>query len=882
MKRGIIIYIAEHLNAAQTSIDCSSFKECIFYDIISTNQRDHITVGCIYRSPDSDEENNNKLLDLLKEADKKNPNRLYILGDFNIKEINWRNNIVHSHNNSYAYKMYDTINQLFLTEIIQEPTRIRVNQNSSTLDWILTHNEDDIYNMEIGSPLGKSDHAVITFNINNVSDIQEQKRKYNYYKGDYMSINNKIKNTNWIETFHNKNIEDSWNLFATIILDMVEIHIPKCSKNTNKQPPWLNKTTKDTIKNKHRAWNKYKKNKNVANWGNYVICRNLATKSISRARKSYEEKITAEINTNPKSFWKYVGGRKKMKIMQLVSEDKQMVTDDKNKAKLLNHYFSSVFTKEDEHEYPDIKLIGLEEGNTSSLDVIKITEKKVLKELLNLNIAKSAGPDGIHPKVLRETATQIVIPLTIIFKKSLSEGALPHKWKIAHVIPIFKKGNKSTPSNYRPVSLTAICCKILERIIKQEIVNHLENNNILNKNQHGFRNRRSCITQLLEVIDIWNNIYDQGIPWDTIYMDFAKAFDKVPHKRLIHKIKGIGIQGTVLTWIINFLNKRQQRVILNNDTSDWADVISGIPQGSVLGPILFIIFINDLPKEVKSYIKIFADDTKLFRAIKNIKDIDGIQQDITKLTEWSIRWQLMFNDGKCKVVHYGKNNPRYQYMIKGEPLNTDTEETDLGITFEEGFNFSKHIAKIAAKANSRLGLIKRTFKIRTEKIIIILYKSLVRPILEYGSVIWSPYTKQDKDVLETIQRRATKMITRLRDLSYPNRLKTLKLPSLTYRRIRVDILQLYRILKGIDNINPRELFELDTNELTRGHSLRIKKTRCLTSKKLHSFPHRAINIWNKLDNNTVTCQTINSFKTALQKEWNRASIKYDPNGNMHA
>ena len=277
-----------------------------------------------------------------------------------------------------------------------------------------------------------------------------------------------------------------------------------------------------------------------------------------------------------------------------------MVTDDKNKAKLLNHYFSSVFTKEDEHEYPEINLIGLEEGNSPSLDVIDITEKNILKELLNLNIAKSAGPDGIHPKVLRETATQIVIPLTVLFKKSLAEGALPHKWKIAHVTLIFKKGNKSSSANYRPVSLTAICCKILERIIKQEILNHLENNdNILNKNQHGFRNRRSCITQLLEVIDIWNNIYDQGIPWDTIYMDFAKAFDKVPHKRLINEIKGIGIQGAVLTWIIILLNKRQQRVILNNDMSDWANVISGIPQGSVLGPKLVIILINDLPKYLR-------------------------------------------------------------------------------------------------------------------------------------------------------------------------------------------------------------------------------------------------------------------------------------------
>ena len=202
-----------------------------------------------------------------------------------------------------------------------------------------------------------------------------------------VSINNKIKNTNWIETFQNRNIEDSCNLFATIILDMVEIHIPKCRKNTNKQPPWLNKLTKDTIKNKHRVWSKYKNNRNVANWGDYVRCRNLATKSICRARKSYEEKITAEINTNP-VILEICRGWEKMKIMQLVNEDKQMVTGDKHKAKLLNHYFSSVFTKENEHEYPETNLIGLEEGNTPSLDAIDITEKKVLKELLNLNIAK--------------------------------------------------------------------------------------------------------------------------------------------------------------------------------------------------------------------------------------------------------------------------------------------------------------------------------------------------------------------------------------------------------------------------------------------------------------------------------------------------------------
>ena len=255
--------------------------------------------------------------------------------------------------------------------------------------------------------------------------------------------------------------------------------------------------------------------------------------------------------------------------------------------------------------------------------------------------------------------------------------------------------------------------------------------------------------------------------------------------------------------------------------SGWKPVTSGIPQGSVLGPILFTIFINDMPEAVNSYSKLFADDTKIYKAIESMDDVSTIQDDINKLMRWSRDWQLPFNVNKCKVIHFGKNNPNHTYQMDGTDLIADTSEKDVGVLFDTDFNFRTHIRNMIKKANSRIGMIKRTFSRLDITGFKMLYKSLVRPILEYCSSIWFPLFKSDGDEIEKVQRRATKLVTSIRDLPYPERLKILNLPTLHYRRKRADIIQVYRILNGIDNINPDHFFSMADNETTRGHNFKL-------------------------------------------------------------
>ena len=276
--------------------------------------------------------------------------------------------------------------------------------------------------------------------------------------------------------------------------------------------------------------------------------------------------------------------------------------------------------------------------NVKILETIEVSLENLTKNLKSLNIRKASGPEGINARILRETADQLAPALKIMFEKNLDEGTLPYQWKEAHVVALFKKGIKRDANNYRPVSFTSICGKFLEKIVRDNIVKTLESQGVIHKDQHGFRGGRSCCTQLLEVIEVWTRWFDLGLPWDAIYTDFSKAFDSVPHQRLLNKIHAHGIRGKLLKWIESFLSNRRQRVILGSQKSNWQPVTSGITQGSVLGPILFTIFIDDMPDIVVSSMKLFADDANILKAIESFQDITIIQDDINKLLKWSTEW----------------------------------------------------------------------------------------------------------------------------------------------------------------------------------------------------------------------------------------------------
>ena len=709
--RGVCPYTANHLIANQIHFK-TNYEDAVW--CLATIKNKKILISCIYRSPSNTPEKNYELLCMLEETSKINANNTVICGDFNCKEIDWITRKINCSETHHASKIYDKINDLFLHQKILEPTRYRNDETPSLLDWVLCDEEDLIEEVTLHPPVQSSDHVVIRFQINVIYTEPENIPRYQYYKGNYENMRTEIKNENWEEIFRNKNVQQTWDLFQDKISGLIERNIPKKKFTNNHKPPWTNREIQSAIKKKRKAWDQYKRSKKFNSkeeidlkWIEYTKKRNKVTELVAIAKTEYENKIVKEEKNNPKTFWSYVNKNSNTSnnIPDLISEDGQTFCDDLGKADVLNRFFSSVFTDEDLNNIPEIN-----KQTNAVLEDIEFTENKIISMLKKMNSSKAPGPDNIHGKVLKECSEFIAHPLNLIFNKSMSEGKLPCQWKEAHVKPLFKKGKRSLPANYRPVSLTSLCCKLLERIIKVDVTKHLIDLGLITDDQHGFREGRSCCTQLLQIMEIWTDMFDHGQAWDCIYLDFAKAFDSVPHKRLLNKLQAYGITGKKLKWVEDFLTDRQQRVIVAQEKSSWTKVMSGIPQGSVLGPLLFIVFINDLPSvAVNSLMKIFADDTKVFKAISTIQDAEDLQTDIDKLTLWAKKWQLPYNELKCKVIHLGKRNINHNYTMNGYNLQTDTEEKDLGVTFDTNLTFQPHIGNIISKANSRVGIIKRTF-----------------------------------------------------------------------------------------------------------------------------------------------------------------------------
>ena len=402
---------------------------------------------------------------------------------------------------------------------------------------------------------------------------------------------------------------------------------------------------------------------------------------------------------------------------------------------------------------------------SEKLKTITVTESDIENYIKKTKSSKSPGPDEVHVIVLKELRAEITKPLTKIFNNSIDSGIVPNDFKLANITPIFKKVDKTLASNYRPISLTSITGKILELIIRDHLVSHLNTHNLIRDSQHGFRNNKSCLTNLLDFFDRVIKDYDDHNAVDVIYLDFRKAFDLVPHDKLIIKLKSHGIEGKVLNWIKEWLSDRQQRVVINGISSDYVDVSSGVPQGSVLGPILFLIYVNDLDDTVLSNLTKFADDTKLSAPAKTSTQCEALQSDLNKIIEWSNKWGMQFNVDKCSSLHIGNNNINYSYKMGDNNITKSNQQKDLGVIIDDKLKFNEQTIEATKKANKVLGFISRSFDYKSKDIILPLYKSLVRPHLEYCAQFWSPAYRKNMEAIERIQRRATKLIPSIRN--YP-------------------------------------------------------------------------------------------------------------------
>ena len=672
----------------------------------------------------------------------------------------------------------------------------------------------------------------------------------------------------------NKTAIECWNILKYEIESIIDKFVPFQKQGKRCRKKHLSKEAIRKIMLKQTMWRVYRRTRKDEDYAKYKEALNAATTEIRQSKRSYEQKLACNIKNDSKSFYAYVRSKQNVqdKVGPLEDSAGNIISEGFLMAEDLNGYFSSVFTKEDISSLPvaDAKFQG---AKSDYLGPLVVTPELVAKKIKAMKDNKSPGVDGIPPKLLMETVEQISIPLTRVFNLSLKEGVVPFEWKEANIIPLFKKGSRNKSENYRPVSLTSVICKLLERLIKDHMVEFLVKHKLLNSSQHGFLKARSCLTNMLCFLEEITKWIDVGSPVDIIYLDFQKAFDKVPHQRLLLKLKAHGIGDSITDWIEQWLTDRRQRVVVDGEVSNWKSVLSGVPQGSVLGPILFLIYINDLDDSITSNVLKFADDTKLFRKVNTDGDKQHLQNDLDRLVKWSEKWQMLFNFGKCKCLHTGHRNLHVNYKMGDTVLGTTVKEKDLGVTISADMKVSEQCGIAASKGNQILGLIRRNITYKGKKLIIPLYKAIVRPHLEYCIQAWRPYRKKDIDTLERIQRRATKMIPELRDLSYEECLKECGLTTLETRRLRGDQIEVFKILNGYENIDRNMFFSLKKDSRTRGHEVKLVKDQCRLDIRKHSFSQRTINEWNKLSTDCVTASSVNMFKNKVDTYLRRAGYK---------
>ena len=488
--------------------------------------------------------------------------------------------------------------------------------------------------------------------------------------------------------------------------------------------------------------------------------------------------------------------------------------------------------------------------------------------LKNINPHKAKGPDEIHGRVLKECRTNIAPILAIIFEKSLTSGSIPSDWKHANVCPVYKKGDKHEPKNYRPISLTCICCKLCEHIIASSLMQHLENSNILYDFQHGFRSSRSWETQLISFIQDLARSADNNTQTDIIIMDFAKAFDKVSHRHLLYKLNYYGVNNNAFHWIADFLDQRSQTVVLEAETSDTIPVTSGVPQGTVLGSILFLIYINDFPEYLThSTLRLFADDCIIYKEIHSESDARNLQQDLEAAARWEQDWLMCFHPDKCNVLSITQKQKsiKFTYKLHGHSLEKTDSTKYLGITLQSNLKWDKHINNITSKANQTLGFLRRNLKVNSQKIKDHAYKALVRPKLEYSSCVWDPPTTNQINQLEKVQRRAARFVCgRFHNTSSVTKmLEDLDWPLLQVRRLRTRLIMFYKIIHHQIAIYPSDLL-IPVDTRTR-HSNPNCYRQIQTSKDIYrfSFYPQTILQWNQLPSSVVTVDTVECFRNTL-------------------
>ena len=883
-KHGVCIYIHESVKFEPVATPCTNVITVYLSEF-------NVFVILVYRPPSSSLEETESLFDyLLTFCEDK---EVLLLGDFNLPTLAWNTSDPTLHASPFDRQSFEVFTSLGLTQWVSEPTFPR---SGNILDLILSTEGDRVGSVQVLPPLPGCDHCPVlcsyVFDSHNscLEVIPDQNK--NWHKGKYNHILHALTEIDWDCELAHRDIDCAYNRFIDILMQLTDEFVPvTVSSRKSTKLPWKTNPPHRLRTSKKEAWEKYKSARlqfgrksveaEVAMRDFFVVNQALKKFAIT-SQSEYEKHLIGELKTSPKRFHAYLRQKKVgcPSVGPLRLSDGKLSDDPSVMSESFAAAFVSVFSSH--HPAPDAPTAA-HQTVSCQMQPVNICAEDILSVLQALNVDSAAGPDNLHPLLLRECAPGLVYPLYLLFRQSVRECRLPTVWKTSIVVPIYKKGSRYDALNYRPISLTSVTCKCLERIIVRQLTAYLEDNNILTEHQFGFRSGRSTQDQLLSVYNDVSRIVDEGNVVDLIMFDFAKAFDTVSHPILLTKLHLLGIHSHLIHWIGDFLVGRQMSVCVKGRTSSPRPVTSGVPQGSVLGPILFLVFVNNIASDLVCQYKIFADDLKIYLKIRHdspanhAHDSQVCQRDITTLQHTAASWCLKLNQKKCVVMRFQRklhDLPTPRYYIDQSLIQVVQSHVDLGVLVDSDLKFHKHVASSVHKAAGLTQNLLKSTACRSPDFMLTLFNTHVRPIIEYCSCIWHTGYIGDLRLLESIQRRWTKRISGLGTLDYGSRLRVLNQYSVKGRLLRADLMQCWKVFHGKCSIDASDLFIPAPRSGMRGHRFKIGHTRVQTDARSRSFSVRSVDSWNTLPDHVVAEPNIARFKVLLADFLGEALFSY--------
>jgi hypothetical protein len=829
---GVMVLVRDDLVSRQLLADITTndaFNVCAVVLGAGANQT---LIAGVYRAPWSVLSDIGELCDTLDDIILKSQ-RCIITGDFNLASCS----------PAAKEKLNNIIDVHSLCQIACLPTRGR-----AMLDLVYVSSQFAECYVTALPPMAGSDHDA---QLIKVPSIRCQRGIKFCRSVDYERLGILISQIDWCVLFKRATDADSYACILTSALTRAVMacttYKPLCKRQR------LPRHIVQLIRKKRKFWKVARISKDYTA---YKKARKDARAAIRSHHRNVEHRMT--YSNSRHIFFSYVSGRLRSRTrgIQLITSNGTLVSDNMAADMLLREFVKnfSIATV--------VSACVEEHSRESSLFQPYCSEQLVAQALVGCPDSNSC-PDGISYKILKMYSQFLVRPINIVFQQSMYSGTFPAVWKHAVIIPLYKgRGDRSVPSSYRPISLCSCLGKLLERVMHSQLTSYINSSKLLSQSQHGFMVGKSTITNLLSCDAAMADVLQLRHAFDIVSFDFKAAFDKAPHSFVVEALAEVGVRGLPLRWYANFLTGRTEQVKVGECYSSVHPVLSGVVQGSVCGPGLYVILIDSLLRRISLPHWCFADDLK-FLADVTVHSSALVQKTIDIICQWADERSMPLSLEKSGVMHCGRCQPNHVYYVAGYTLPVISSFKDLGVIRSVDLSYSEQCTVVASKASKTSGVIRKLFNHSSQHLLWPAFASYVLPVLSYASHVWSPYLVRDIKGIERVQRRFTKSIRGLSKLPYAGRLRRLNVLSVQSRRTYSDMIFVFKAVRGLINCSLKDLGLQLSHSNTRGHGIRLVQRRAPSRVASNLFAFRVPSRWNKLPLSITSCATLRTFKLKL-------------------